>query len=512
MKLKTSPGAWRKGAAVLVALGTMSSLMLTQTGVASATGAGASTSPPVTVNATISGSGAGKPVVECSWILTDDNHLGGAETQQYSYAVGKNIGPYAALAYTNWTQPAQGLGWNGLDPTNAPSYGAVGNPAEAFQYGADDNTSAYLSSPNCTSLGTASSTPVQLPGSQASPVSTGIQVLPNLFDSPTNSVATQGSAPRRLEAWAAVDNATAVSFNVYYPDGKEDTMLGGVQIGPAQNACGTYSTTGSLLSNMFAQAGPGASNQIGASAIQNGKGSGIVDLCNDNEKSLWYQGFTLSKDDPNGTYTVEVIATNSAGNTDTYISFYSIPVYDLAIDFSSVDFISNNASPPVYFVSGSPTWGTPNFPTVTNGGNSGEEIGVNFGALTCTNCTGSPGTIQLFDADLGYNANDTLNTDVPATAGTTAWISNNGSGPATGAQLVCPNDTPKLDLSMEPPAGVQAGTYAGTLTVQAEGDPVTGTTPNGGCLTDNGAPYILAGSTGTWKSLLDSDPSPIVRD
>jgi hypothetical protein len=335
-------------------------------------------------------------------------------------------------------------------------------------------------------------------------------VLPNLFDSASGLVG-GATSPRRLEVWAAVDNATAVTFNVFYPDGAEDTILGGVQIGPSQNACSAYATSGSPLNDMFAQAGPSptGSNQVSGPAITNTKGSGIVDLCNDNEKSLWHQAFTLSKDDPNGTYTVEVIATNSAGNSLAWVSFYVIPVFDLAIDFSSVTFVSNNASPPSYFVSGSSAWGTAGFPTVANGGNSGEEIGVTFGALTCTNCTGSPGTISDFDADLGYNANDTLNTDVSAFAGTTAWISNN-TGLATGAQVVCPNDTPKLDLSMEPPAGVIAGKYAGTMVVNAESDVVTGT-GKGGCVTDNGAPYILTGSTGTWKSLTDNDPSPIVR-
>ena len=141
---------------------------------------------------------------------------------------------------------------------------------------------------------------------------------------------------------------------------------------------------------------------------------------------------------------------------------------------------------------------------------------MDFSTLTYVPPTGSDYYISNFDANLGYNSGDMLALDVPAVAGTPAWISNvqNASGaataPATGAQLVCPNDTPKLDLSLQPPATDPPGTYTGTMTVQATGDVVTGA-GKGGCVTDNGAPYILTGSTNTWKSLTDLDPNPIVR-
>ena len=103
-----------------------------------------------------------------------------------------------------------------------------------------------------------------------------------------------------------------------------------------------------------------------------------------------------------------------------------------------------------------------------------------------------------------------LPSNLPATANNTLWISNNGSNPATGAQLVCPNDTPKLDLSADPTSADPPGTYTGTLMVQGRADVVTGA-GSGGCVTDNGAPYILTGSTGKYKSLTDLDPNPIVR-
>jgi hypothetical protein len=501
MEVRKPRGLWFKGASVLAAVGTVTAISLTSVGVASASAPNQSVNG-IKVSATIGGSDSdATPTIECSWALTDDNLAGGGETQQYSYAIGSDIGPSSSgLSYTNLVQPSQSLGAPASGSPSAPSYGGAPNAGQSFTYGNDDNPSSYLTSPNCTSTGAATSQPTQLSGSQASPISTGIQVLPNAFDSP---------APRRLEVWAAVDNATAVNFNVFYPNGAEDTDLGGVQIGGSTTACNSYGTSGSLLTNMFGAAGPAgassdASNQISGAAISNATGTGIVNLCNDNEKSLWYQAFTLSKDDPNGTYTVEVQAVNNAGTSDSWISFYVIPFFDLAVDFNSVTFTSSQTTPPSYFVSGDTTWAPPNstFPTVTNGGNSGEEIGVDFSVLTYVPPVGSDYYISSFDANLGYNSGTVLSTDVPATAGTTTFISNNGSSPATGAQLVCPNDTPKLDLSLAPPAGDPAGTYTGSLSVVGESD-IQGA---GGCTTDNGAPYVLPGPPAAFKTLTDLDP------
>src|SRR5579875_619644 len=504
MQLRAPKSPWAKGATMLMAAATIASLSM---GSAFAQGPQNNTVSGIGVSATIgnggsSDSSAGAPTIECSWILTDDNMAGGGETQQYSFATGKDIGPTNTSAtYVNYTQPAQSPGAPSSGSPNAPSFAGSPNSATSFTYGDDDNPSAYLTTPNCTSTNTAGSQPSQLPGTQTNPVSTGIQVLPNAFDSPSY---------RRLVVWAAVDNATAVNFNVFYPNGAEDTDLGGVQIGGSPEACSSYSSSGSLLNTMFNWAGPGHSNQLSASAITNTTGTGIVDLCNDNEKSLWYQTFLVSKDDPNGTYTVEVQAINSVGTTESWISFYVIPFFDLAVDFSSVNIQCSQTTPIVCFASGDTSFQPPNstLPTVTNGGNEGMELGVTFSPLVYTPPTGSPYYISNFDANLGYNASDVLASNLTTTAGSTLWISNNGSSPATGPQLVCPNDTPKLDLSAEPTNADPPGTYTGTLSLTGKADVVTGS-GSGGCVTDNGAPYVL--TNGNYKSLTDLDPNPIVR-
>ena len=507
MELRKPKSPVGKAVNMLVAAGTIAGLCLGwNVGAAFAQGPQNSSVGGIGVSATIGGGSSdpnAKPTVECAWMLTDDNAAGGGETQQYSFAEGKDVGPTnTSVSTINYTQPSQSPGAPASGSPNAPSFSGSPNSATSFTYGDDDNPSAYLTTPNCTSTGTATSQPSQLSGSQASPVSTGIQVLPNAFDSP---------APRRLVIWSAVDNATAVNFNVFYPNGTEDTDLGGVQIGGSPQACSRYTSGGSLLNTMFNWAGPSHSNQVSSTAITNPTGTGIVDLCNDNEKSLWYQAFTVSKDDPNGTYTVEVQAINSAGTTESWLSFYVIPFYDLAVDFSSVSINCSSTTPVVCFASGDTSWDPPSssLPTVTNGGNQGMQVGVTFSTLTYTPPTGSQYYISSFDANLGYNAGDVLPSDLPASANNTLWISNNGSSPATGPQLVCPNDTSKLDLSADPPTADPPGSYTGTLTISGRADAVTGT-GNGGCVTDNGAPYILT-SNGMYKSLTDLDPNPIVR-
>ncbi len=93
MKLETPKGVWRKGAPALAAIATFAWVGISGTGIAAA--GDPQQSGTVKVGATISGSGV-NPTISCTWALTDNNHAGGGETQQYSDAVGGNIGPARA--------------------------------------------------------------------------------------------------------------------------------------------------------------------------------------------------------------------------------------------------------------------------------------------------------------------------------------------------------------------------------------------------------------------------------
>ena len=294
--------------------------------------------------------------------LTDNDHGGGGETQQFSYAVGSTVGPSTGgLSYTNVTQPSHGNG------PNAPSYGGSPNSGQSFVYGQDDNPTLYPTTPPCNVNSDTPPAVTMAAGSQANPTATDVSVLPNAFDNP---------APRRLELWAATNGANSVTFNVFYPNGSQDAQLGAVEL----TQCQSYNSPGSLLASMFAAAGPltasNGTNQVSAAAITNASGTGIVDLCNEGNQDLWHQAVTISNDDPNGTYIVETIAANSSGGQDvSWSSFYVIPFFDLEIDFNSLGF--SNGGHSQYVISGSTTWAPPSSaqPTVTNGGNSGSRSG-----------------------------------------------------------------------------------------------------------------------------------------
>jgi len=490
--------ARRKVTPLLAAIATITWVAVSGTGVANASGGPAQQSGTVKVGATITGSGV-DPAIACTWALTDDDHSGGGETQQYSYAVGANIGPSTGgLSYTNQTQPSHG--------PNAPSYGGSPNAGQSFVYGQDDDPTLYPATPPCNVNSDAPPAVTMASGSQANPTPTDVSILPNAFDNP---------APRRLELWAATNGANSATFNVFYPDGSQDAQLGGVEM----TQCQSYNTPGSLLANMFAAAGPltasNGTNQVSSAAITNSGGTGIVDLCNEGNEDLWHQALTLSNDDPNGTYTVETIAANSSdGQAVSWSSFNVIPFFDLEIDFNSLGFSNNGHNQ--YVISGSTAWAPPTSaqPTVTNGGNSGEQIGVAFSDLSYTPPHGNPVDISQFEANIGYNSNDMLSKPITNILASTTPTYLGSTGPntqAVGPQIVCPDDAARMDLTADPPSGAPSGTYSGTMVVWAQSEVVTGS-GNMGCPTDNGAPYVVDTSGGkAFKSLTDKDQWPLVR-
>jgi len=526
MKEHAPRGVWLKGASVLVGVCTAATMMLTQVGTASAQTGGS-----LNVGANITGGGSGNPTIECSWIVGDHNPAGGSETNQYSFALGKVLDPGGAAALKNMTLSSQTPDF--VSGPTPPTFNNNTLTGTAFVYGTDGPNGGTAP---C-GIAAGASQPSMAAGTSAAPTPTGVSFTPNAFDSATGSfVSDPGPAPKRVELWAAVDFATNVIFDVFFPNGAEDTEVGGVMTAPLGNlACSTYGTSGSLLTSMFAAAGPGADNELTAAAIENSSQNGIVDHCNQAEKSLWHQAFTISKDDPSGLYSVEVKAVSSSGFSTSWFSFSVNPFIDLATDFTSVQFAPNNG---VYLISGDTVYSVPAgvacdagatftppaptcvAPTVINGGNEGLQVGIAYQPLT-TSIAGSNYLLDgpVFDANLGYTASGILNPSPTVDSGTTpgsfgpvTWITNNGlSGPtaaaATGPQLVCPNDDPKLDLSLHPPVGTPQGTYTGLMEVLARANSVVGA-GKGGCLTDNKNPYII---NGAYKSVDDHDAPPLTR-
>lgn len=527
MQLRTPRGMWLKTATVLVGACTAGALVLP--GVASAT----PTPPPnpvtIQVGANISGQDGNNPVIECSWTVGDHNPNGGAETSQYNYPTNSVLNPNGANKTLSTQTPMYSTG------PFAPSFNNNSATGTNFSYAPDGTTNTVAP---CQMSTSSNPQATMNAGTAAAPTSSGVAYTVNPFDSSTgNWVSDPGPAPKRAELWTAADYATSVVFDIFYPVAHatgvfntttEDTQLGAVQIG-GLNACADWNTSGSLLNSMFGAAGPSGDNEISSTAWENTSSNGIIDHCNENQKSLWHQAFTISKDDPSGLYTVEVRANSSTGTATSWFSFVVNPTIALATDFSSAQFASNNG---VYEISGDTVWTMPSSesgniacdpgapansgvacdaPTIINGGNAGMQVGLAYTPLVYTPSTGgSPYLLdgKIFDANLGYNANYMMNSDILIDSGTTpnsfgpvAWIPVG----ANGAQLVCPNDDPKLDLSLSVPSGQTPGTYMGNMEIVGQMDQVVGT---GGCLTDNNLPYVINGS---YKTVTDHDGVALTR-
>jgi hypothetical protein len=461
----------------------------------------------VPIQATITSNGTG-PNVECSWLVEDNNSAGGAETSNTN----TTAHDFTGAPYTS-SPGATAPTWPGGSTT-------VGGLNTAINY-SGTTTGVNTGTAPCALPGTPNSA-LPNPGAPqeptASPFASGVAVLPNAFDAANGQVNEQGNAPRRVELWSAVDDVNGpayvqdVYWDVYYPDGKLDVELFSAAPIVGNSAC-TGSTLTGLLSPMFSQAI--ADGELSNSAV-NDPTNGIISLCNEDAKSLWHNAFTISKDDPNGIYKVTTNAIDQNGvDTQQSFTFCVIPFISFAQDFTSLNF--GNVTP-----GGSKTIpGDTNFgaggPTVTNGGNEGMQVGVQFfpmlGAVhgKVIGTAGSTGN-GYFDANFGYNSSylQTISPIAPASGSPSGSNTNeiqwfNGSGP----QLVCPNDTPKLDLSVHPEMGIPLDSYSGNVVVWAQASPGTGTVSGtaGYCSTDNGAPYVpVPGDAGAPVRLAPAAP------
>jgi len=436
---------------------------------------------PTSVNipetATVSG-GTASPRIECGWALPDNNPVGGAETSNTD------------------TTAADYNGNNGSGP-KAPSTTGT----NAFVYGANDDDPATTP----TNAAGAPATPCQLgytgqpnPGSatQSDGALHMVQVLPNADNTP---------AERRIELWSAVDdtqgisNLSSVYWDIKHPDGTLKYEIFGVP-----SSC--YGAEGSAGAQpMFAEAV--STGQVSSTAVSDPT-NGMIALCNEGVKTLWHQAFDVSKDQPNGSYLITETAVDKDGNVAqlTY-SLDIISFFDLAVDFTSVSYGTVSAN------SASVIAGDTNFlagdgrPTVTNRGNSGEQIGLAWGPMigkTLGKC------INNFDAKFGTfgpggvnpASNASLLQAITGVATCPAAGSPNGSPSAevdfngTGSQLLCPNDDGKLDLSIDPQLDTPpppSDTYSGSLTVVAK----SSVQAHNGCPTDNGSVYTPNSGTRT---------------
>jgi len=364
--------------------------------------------------------------IECSWALPDLNLSGGLEE-------------------------------NNTDTPNP-------TPPTTFRYGYDDDRLTLPNPVPCDLGGDGTTKPQQADGQHHL-----IQVLPNAEDQP---------AERRIELWAAadnpagIDNITDVYWKVFHPDGTLKKQIHGVRIDQGSKNPDCHGPD-----SMFWAAE--ANGELTTRAVTDPT-NGMIALCQEGVKALFHNTFLVSKDQPNGEYKIETHVV-STGGLEQVQTFYIdiLPFYNMVLDFNKVDYGLIVPGVPKT-INGDTLFGTAP-PTVKNTGNSAMGLGLLFSNLVQqTDQNGNPvlggKLITQFDASFGTSAAG-LQHIALINAGVPVQFDD-----APTRQL-CPNDTGKIDFSVEPPGTLPAGTYAGTVQVVAHSpDPSY-------CPTDHGSIY-----------------------
>ena len=147
---------------------------------------------------------------------------------------------------------------------------------------------------------------------------------------------------------------------------------------------------------------------------------------------------------PDGSYTVEVTATDKGPLTGTNTSTFTVGITcALEIDFSSINFGAINPGGSST-VAGDDDMGTPDAPTIKNIGNGNMDVKMNI--------TDTSGPEALFP----NNTNGTVKT---VTKTLTTTLQSFGI-------TIAPGNTTAADYELSVPAGTMHGSYAGTLTIE----------------------------------------------
>ena len=290
-----------------------------------------------------------------------------------------------------------------------------------------------------------------LPGTMADGATHMIQVKPNPEDNPEE---------RRIQLWMAVDHAHGISsidsayWKVFHPDGEFKVQVHWdevIQITPAECLGLGYSDTdGSMLEAAH------HTGQIAADTIDD-VNNGLLSLCAEQQKAIYYGEFTLSKHQPCGQYKIEAHAV-SGGAEDVLTNFLDVVcVPYLEIDFETGINWGDIAPGGTDTVSGDLDFTTSNMPTVRNTGNVGMEVGVSFSEMVQVGVPGGK-VIDSFDACFGKSP-FTLVCHDPFGVDIEQWF-----GQAE-PQVLCSNEDGKLDLSIHPAQELPSGDYAGTVDV-----------------------------------------------
>jgi hypothetical protein len=324
-----------------------------------------------------------------------------------------------------------------------------------------------------------------------------IDVKPNADDQPNE---------RWVELWAMVDSGgvgidkLAVDFIVRHPDGSLKVQVPGY---PALNPNGTAKCTGGYVSHALwggVLTGQMVKDVPYFTKTELFDEAEFLNLCDQQQKVLFYGAFPISKHQPWGKYTVQVKADWDSGRA-TGEKTFAINVLDftaLRTDFTSVDYGAVLPGAKTV-VQGDFVWGTGDNvasrkigdgATVANHGNKGMTVNVQFQRMCLRDpvtdvvmpdcATTAKKRIDQFDAGFANVEQQLVKVDPIMVDPATAQTPRVGFGTAR-AQTLCPNEWGKLELSLRAPNPFEQGKYKGAVMVYAVDNKI--------CETDNGGVF-----------------------
>jgi hypothetical protein len=362
---------------------------------------------PIPVKAKVSGAGLA-PIIECKWELPDMQSGDGTAN------------PYP-------------------DPT--------------FEYGTAANAHTHDDSP----LAPTPLHPCSLPAAPA----TGTARMANGATGMMTITANPGDTPelRRFQMWMAVDHPTGIGsiddvyWDVFHPDGSPKTQVHGIKV-PTE-ACGRLGSS-TLAGTMFEAAHH--TGQIAASAIDDPH-RGIVAMCQEQVKAIYWGEWTISKEQPCGQYEVVAHAVSNGVQATTITNWFNVVCFISGeLDFEELDWgtISPGATD---VVPGDTVWDPTDSdrPTVRNIGNIGLEPAVRFG-LMCSTTLPIRKCIEQFDVSFGRSPAVLQHID-PIFANETVDFDNERD------RVLCADELGKIDFSIHPPNTLPEDVYAGDVDI-----------------------------------------------
>lgn len=295
--------------------------------------------------------------------------------------------------------------------------------------------------------------------------------LPEGTGSPTTSdivgfnqidiMANPGDLPelRRFQVWMAVDHPNGISnisdvyWDVFHPDGSLKTQVHGIKINQADcGKLGSSVASGTVLEAAF------HTGQIQAAAIDD-VNRGMVSLCHEGVKAIYYSEWTISKEQPCGDYKVVANAVSNGTLAKPITNFFHVICFIHGeVDFKGLDW--GSITPGLTKVlPGNLIWDDPadNAPTVRNIGNIGMQPAVRFGKVCSTTLPGEK-CIDQFDVSFGRTP-ATLEHIDPIFAGNLAEFGD------ARAQVLCADELGKMDFSIHPPSTLPSDAYSGKVEI-----------------------------------------------